>query len=174
LLRFSITSVREKLEVFRKVAWMPILGVSCLSLLVSFCNYRFQVKYTPPHLEFANGDVFRNNRSKRLYFNNARESIAWRAKSLLFPMEGKNPTYQSFGEADVAGAGGRIFPGFSSQAEFDLPIEVPNRFLACVVYSDESDTFTQAFVLALQKGQNGQLTVIEESEAQSSICPASQ
>ena len=80
---------RERVENWGKLAWVPILAVSSLSLLVSFCNYHYQTGYQPPTLEFTNGDVGSEKRFLRLWWQNTGKSIAWHGQAKLF-LEGSN------------------------------------------------------------------------------------
>ena len=54
-------------------------------------------------------------------------------------------------------------PAMVAKLNFTSRQKNPDRFLACVTYSDESQTFAQAFLLALQKRREN-VSVIEEAE----------
>jgi hypothetical protein len=160
-----MSTVREKLESFGKNAWVPILAVSCLSLLVGYCNYYQPVGYLPPSLEFANGDVDVKSRFLRLYFQNRGGANAWDGKVALFIEGEKRP----FAETVLAGAGDRVLRGYGGLAEFYLANEIPNRFLACATYSDSGRSFAQAFLLALRI-RSGSTFLIEEAKPKDTIC----
>jgi hypothetical protein len=161
----DMKALREKLEHWGKVAWVPILFVASLGLLVSFCNYRLQVSGIRPYLEFNGGGV--GTGTLRLNWQNAGKTNAWHARARLFNFsEGGKRGVDPLDEAEIKGAGGKIFADYGGQADFRLS-EAPKRFLACVRYDDDDGNhYEQVFLLSVQR--DGSL--IEETPPNEKTC----
>jgi hypothetical protein len=144
-----MTRLRERLENWSKLAWVPILFVAGLSLLLNYCNYRTAANGNRPNLEFNGGDV--GNQTVRLNWQNAGKTNAWHARAALFAFnETGERTNQRLAEAEITGAGGKVFSRYGGTAVFHLTSEIPTRFLACVTYEDEKQVhYQQAFLLSL-------------------------
>jgi hypothetical protein len=149
--------VRETLENWGKVAWIPILAIASLSLLVGYCNYRLQTSGIRPHLEFNGGAA--NGSVLRLNWQNAGKKNAWHVKARLFNLtEESERSADPFAIAEIKGAGGKVFAGYGGQAEYHLS-QVPQRFVACVAYDDGDQLYEQVFLLSVQ----GDDSVVEET-----------
>src|ERR1700728_2144029 len=97
-------AVREKLEIWGKVAWVPVLAVASLGLVLSYCNYRLQTSGVRPKLIFTNGNVDEKTHFLRLYWHNSGKSIAWRGRGKLYNFgEGGKRSSQPLAEVDVEG-----------------------------------------------------------------------
>jgi hypothetical protein len=145
--------VRETLENSGKLAWVPILAVTSLSLLVGFCNYRLEVSGARPLLEFTNGDVVDSAHMLHLAWINVGRTNAWRARANLFNFdEPDKRSARPLGEAEIKGVGGKIYAGYGGQAEFHITADkFPNRLLVCITYFDDRQTsYGQAFLLSAQ------------------------
>jgi hypothetical protein len=165
--------VRETLENWGKVAWVPILVVASLSLLVGFCNYRLEVSGARPLLEFTNGDVAENAHMLHLDWINVGRTNAWRTRAKLFNfVEPDKRSAQPLGEAEIKGVGGKIYAGYGGQAEFHITADkFPSRLLACITYFDDRQTFyEQAFLLSAQGTSGGVAPLIEETPPNEMSC----
>jgi hypothetical protein len=164
--------VRETLENWGKVAWVPILVFASLSLLVGFCNYRIQVSGVRPLLDFTNGDVAESAHMLHLNWTNVGKTNAWRTRAKLFNFdEPDRRSAQPLGEAEIKGAGGKVFPGYGGQADFRIaPDKFPSRFLICITYFDDNQTYyEQAFLLSAQ-GTKNVAPLIEETPPNQMNC----
>jgi hypothetical protein len=164
--------LREKLEDWGKIAWVPILIVASLSFLVGFCNYRLQISGDRPYLVFTNGDVDEPHYFLRLYWLNSGKLVAWRGRTRLYALDdagkrGKQPLE----EADIIGAGVKVFPGYGGQSEHHFAEKVPQRFLACITYSNEdgSQIYEQGFLLSVRSKEN-MFVVLDEAPPNNRNC----
>jgi hypothetical protein len=161
------------LESWGKLAWMPILGVASLSLLVSFSNYRLQITGSAPNLEFTNGDLGGTSPGQylRLYFQNNGKTMAWQGHAKLYDFDDSKAIRPPFGEADIAGAGGRVMPSSGGTADFNLATTVPPRFLICVTYSDLKQVYKRAFLTSARRQLNSIVGLVAEPPPAESSCP---
>lgn len=164
--------VREKLENWGKLAWLPILTVASFSLMVGYCNYRLQISGQRPNLLFTNGDADQKIHFLRLYWHNGGRSVAWRGRAKLYSFEGGKRSEQPLesAEVNIAGAAAKVLPGYSGQAEFRFTSEIPNRFLVCVQYfDDDKHRYEQVFLLSLKEG-NSAVSVTEDRPPNEASC----
>jgi hypothetical protein len=138
-----------RLKAFAPYSWVPILTIASLSLLVSFCNYRFQVSGRP-ELQFTNGTINPKERTLIGYWHNPGKMTAWRSKAKLFDVNDKgNRANQPFADIDIVGAGPKVFANMGAQMTYQFPTDrLPSRILVCVTYEDENQkSYAQAFLL---------------------------
>jgi hypothetical protein len=124
------------------------LVVALISLCYVIANYRLQKTSDRPFL--ASYGISEISPNVRIGWNNVGKKTARRGTATLYAMRKAHSPPEKLGASAIVGGGTNIFPGFGSQAYFELPKrEVPPFYLLCVVYFDDTGTqFEQAFLFS--------------------------
>jgi hypothetical protein len=161
------------LKVCSSYTGLPVLVVASLSLLLGFCNYRYQTGGRPD-IQFTNGGIDGTQRTLIAYFNNVGKMIAWRGKAKLFAIDDQGQRAdQPFGDADIVGAGPKVFPGFGANISYKFPTDkFPSRMLVCATYFDDNQkVFEQAYLLSVQNTATQPFALIEQLPPFQPQCP---
>jgi hypothetical protein len=131
-----------------------VLAAALASALISFLNYRLQLKSNEPQLASTGSVVALRAHpiSVQLNFMNIGKRPAKGAIVTLFSVNEAHTRGPKLGEKAIAetGAANVVIPQYGGNVTFDVEGEAPDLFLACVIYFDDKTRLQQAFVYRLE------------------------
>jgi hypothetical protein len=144
---------------FFKTQWQRtslfVLAVVVFSAAIAFLNYRLQLKSSEPQLASAGAGLGLKGHpiSVSLNFRNIGKRPAREGTVTLFSFNEAHTRGQKLGEEKMLVAGGLnvLLPGYDANATFKFEGEVPELFLACLIYFDDKTRLQQAFVYRIER-----------------------
>jgi hypothetical protein len=147
------TQQREKTPMLMLSVGLCTLAVAATGLAFTIAGYLLQRHANQPELASAgpSADFHNDPKSVSLEFTNIGKKPARRGVATLFGVD-KDKDWahkQQLGEAAIVGAGTNVVPGYHGSAKLTFSGKIPDLFLACVTYYDDSNNLLrQAFLLA--------------------------
>jgi hypothetical protein len=135
------------------------------------CNRPFGVssakkrQRTEAHIDETDDSFERSAKNSRTELRQHRKAGARRGSAKLFALNPDGTRGQKLGEAPIVGAGTNVAPGYHGSAQFRFDGGSYDRFLACVIYYDDSnEMIPQAFAFRIGKIDSDPETTLDEIE----------
>jgi DNA invertase Pin-like site-specific DNA recombinase len=142
----------EKTSMLMLCIGLCTIAITATSLIFTISGYRLQTRANQPDLATAGprADLRSESRAVELEFTNIGKKTARHGSATLFGVGTDKiwPHKRKLGEAPISGAGTNVVPGWNGHAQIIFRGEIPDLFLACVVYYDDTNHIVQqAFLL---------------------------
>jgi hypothetical protein len=150
-----------------------LLWLSILALIAGGVGYVANLRFgntNNPDLVAAGPRIDLNAALKLVFLDlhNIGKKPARRGRATLFGLNEDRTSRRKLAEADILGAGTNVLPGYNGHADLRIDTELPDLFLACIIYhDDDNNTLQKAFLFRLGtiKSNEASLDELEPPDA---------